>query len=139
MEDHEFAEKYAREVTEAYGLNGDELSADYCDDQKLLFDCINEVVLEAHDRYFRHLPWTSFIKPEIQPVPLTERDMVHEIMDGVDQRLLLQLSSEGHIKRDVEKSGAWLDLRTEVEGIVHDLVEASVEALIEEIILEQRA
>ncbi|KAJ9706477.1 hypothetical protein PVL29_001800 [Vitis rotundifolia] len=147
MEDHQFADKYVREVTQAYGLNCDELLADrqspmecWNDPKLLLFDCINEVVLEVYDRYFRHLPWVSSIKPKIQPVPLTERDVVREIMEGVDARLLLQLSPEVQHQRDVKKSGAWLDdIRTDVEDIVIDIVETSLEALIEETILEQQA
>lgn len=110
---------------------------EYWNDPKLLFDCINEVVLEVYNRYFRHLPWLSSIKPKIQPVPLTERDVVREIMEGVDLRLLQP--REVQLQRDVKKSGAWLDIRTDVEDIVIDIVETSLEALIEETILEQQA
>lgn len=143
MEDHQFADKYVREVIQAYGLNCDGLLADrqspmeYWNDPKLLFDCINEVVLEVYNRYFRHLPWLSSIKPKIQPVPLTERDVVREIMEGVDLRLLQP--REVQLQRDVKKSGAWLDIRTDVEDIVINIVETSLEALIEETILEQQA
>ena len=143
MEDHQFADKYVEEVLQAYGLNYDDLLADRrsptqcCNDPKLLFDCIKEAAAEVYNRHFRHLPFVSLIKPKIQPVPLMERDVVREILKGVDGLLLLHLSPQNRLQRDVNKSQAWLDIRTDVEDIVSDIVEASVEALIEETILEQ--
>ena len=66
-----------------------------------------------------------------------ERDVVRKMMEGVDG-LLLHLSSQNRLQIDVNKSQAWLDIRTDAEYIVSDIVEASVEALIEETILKQQ-
>ena len=66
-----------------------------------------------------------------------ERDVVRKMMEGVDG-LLLHLSRQNRLQIDVNKSQAWLDIRTDAEYIVSDIVEASVEALIEETILKQQ-
>lgn len=145
MEDHQFGDKYVREVVQAYGLNPDDLLADRqspaaecCNDPKLLFDCVKEVVAEVYNHHFIHLPFVSYIKPKIQPFPLMDRDIVRKIMEGVNRLLRPHLSRQNHLQRDLNKSPEWLDIRPDIEDIVTAIVEASVEALIEETILDQQ-
>lgn len=48
----------------------------------LLFDCINEVLVEVCENYFGRSPLVSFVKPGIRPLP-NMRSTILEISEGV--------------------------------------------------------
>ncbi|KAI8028481.1 Protein TRM32 [Camellia lanceoleosa] len=159
MEDEESAFEYVEAVLLASDLNWEEfllrwLSSDQildaslfdevelfsnrsCHDQKLLFDCTNEVLQEACERYFGNSPWVSFIKHNIRPIPRRE-SLIHEVWEGVEWHLLPMPSPhtlDQIVRKDMAKTGTWMDLRFDVESIGIDIGEAIFEELVEDAIL----
>ncbi|CAI0441471.1 unnamed protein product [Linum tenue] len=106
-----------------------------CHDKQLLFNCIDEVLMEIYDCYFGSSPGLSLGNPAtIRPIP----DMNHTI-DEVHERLhwhLLPLPSpltlDQVVKKDMAKNGSWMDLRRDSETTLVDICEAVFEHLIEE-------
>ncbi|GMP43477.1 hypothetical protein CsSME_00012822 [Camellia sinensis var. sinensis] len=159
MEDEESAFEYVEAVLLASDLNWEEfllrwLSSDQildaslfdevelfsnrsCHDQKLLFDCTNEVLQEVCERYFGNSPWVSFIKHNIRPIPRRE-SLIHEVWEGVEWHLLPMPSPhtlDQIVRKDMAKTGTWMDLRFDVESISIDIGEAIFEELVEDAIL----
>ncbi|GFZ06844.1 phosphatidylinositol N-acetyglucosaminlytransferase subunit P-like protein [Actinidia rufa] len=159
MEDEESAFEYVEAVLLASDLNWDEflsrwLSSDQIldvslfdemelfssrsfHDQKLLFDCTNEVLEEVCEHYFGCSPWVSFVKHNIGPIP-RGKDLIHEVWDGVEWNLLPQPSPhtlDQIVRKDMEKPRTWMDLRSDVEGIGIEIGEVIFEELVEDVIL----
>lgn len=153
---HASAFDHVRSVLQASSLNWDELvirghfphqlddlnkmevlAKESCAEDKLLFDCINEVLAEIYQQHFGTSPWLSFLKPNIRPVS-GKNCMVQEVINGVDRHLLPQrtLPLEQHIVKDMEKSRTWADIRIDLEDIAVEMVEGIVQELTEETILE---
>lgn len=104
-------------------------------DQKLVFDCINEVLLEVCQHYFGCSPWVSYVKPSIKPVH-DIRSTIHEVWEGVHWHLL-PLSPptlEQIARKDMVKPGKWMDLRFDSESIGFEMGEAIFDELIDEVI-----
>lgn len=105
-------------------------------DQKLVFDCINEVLLEVYQHYFGCSPWVSFVKPSSKPV-LDIRSAIHEVWEGVHWHLL-PLSPPSNleqiVRKDLVKSGKWMDLRFDSESIGFEMGDAIFDELIDEAI-----
>ncbi|XP_010255349.1 PREDICTED: uncharacterized protein LOC104596048 [Nelumbo nucifera] len=151
--------EYVRAVLLASGLRSDEffrwnspqqlldpslideveiISAQHCGNRKLLFDCINEVLIEVYERYFGCSPWVSFVKPSICPVPVG-KNIICEVWEGIDWYILPQLppqTLDQIIGKDMAKVGAWMDLKPDLESIGFDIEEAILEELVEEMIFE---
>ncbi|XP_062090347.1 uncharacterized protein LOC133796717 isoform X2 [Humulus lupulus] len=158
LEDKESICAYAKALMQASGLDWDEiciklLSSDQllepslvdeveffsnklCCDQKLLFDCMNEVLVEVCQYYFGSSPWLSFVKPSVCPIP----DMTNVILvvsKGVYWHLLqlpLPHSLDQIIRKDMARTGTWLDTRFDAETIGFDLGETILEDLVEDTI-----
>lgn len=104
-------------------------SADSPYDLKLLFDHINEVLLEVHRCHFGLPPWLSFIKSKIQFAPL-ERQVVDQVMKDADFYLLPRTEKrtlDQLVGKDVANSGSWLDIRLYTEEIVSQISEYVLE------------
>ncbi|XP_048141599.1 uncharacterized protein LOC115748623 isoform X2 [Rhodamnia argentea] len=105
-------------------------------DQKLVFDCINEVLLEVYEHYFGCSPWVSFVKPSTKPV-LDIRSTIHEVWEGVHWHLL-PLSPPSNleqiVRKDLVKSGKWMDLRFDSESIGFEMGDTIFDELIDETI-----
>ncbi|KAL2517124.1 Uncharacterized protein Adt_13371 [Abeliophyllum distichum] len=99
-------------------------------DPKLLFDHINEVLLEVHQSHFGLPPWIlSFIKPKIQFAPL-EQHVVDEVLKEADFYLLPcteKRTLDQLIEKDTANSGWWLDIRLQTEEIVSQISEYVLE------------
>ena len=157
-DDKETKLKYVRTVLQASGLNLNKLSVRWqlsdqlldpfvfdeveilfsqlIDDPKLLFDCINEILVEIRDRYLSCSPWMLSIKSSIRPTP-TGENFVHEVCKGVDRHL--QTVSPYTLDRAVRKEleeGTWMNVMLETEGAVFDIGEEILEYIMEETILE---
>ncbi|XP_059634181.1 uncharacterized protein LOC132276657 [Cornus florida] len=105
-------------------------------DQKLLFDCTNEVLEEVCENYFGCSPRVSFIKQNIRPVP-KGKDLIDEVWEGVQWHLLLQPPSHSmdHIlRKDLVRTGTWMDLRFDSASIGTAMEEAILGELIEDTI-----
>lgn len=108
-----------------------------CHDQKLLFECINEVLMEVCFRYFGCSPWVSYVKPTIRPLPNIE-NVVHEVWEGIEWHLfphLLPRTLDQIVGKDMAKTGRWMDLRFDVESIGIEMGEIILNELMEDTIL----
>ncbi|KAF8412247.1 hypothetical protein HHK36_000207 [Tetracentron sinense] len=156
MEDKKSAFEYVRAVLRASGLSWeellgrwlssgqlldlplfnevDDLSSQFWCDRKVLFDCINEVLVDLCERYFGCSPCVSFVKPNIRPVPVG-KNIVREVWEGIDWHLL-PLTLDQIVGKDLENFGTWMDLRFDTEDIGIDMEEAILEELMKDIIFE---
>jgi hypothetical protein len=108
-----------------------------CHDSKLLYDCINEILMEVCCDYFGASPFVSFVSPIIKPTP-NMKTVILMVSEGVCWHLLLL--SPPHtldkiVRKDMEKCGAWMDLRFEAETVGFELSNAILEELMEDTIL----
>uniref|UniRef100_A0A251LDS0 DUF4378 domain-containing protein n=1 Tax=Manihot esculenta TaxID=3983 RepID=A0A251LDS0_MANES len=104
----------------------------FCSEHRLVFDCVNEVLVDVNQWYLRCSPWLSFIKPRIVPDMMTG-SVAHEVMKYVDRNFLLAPPSqtlEQLLVRDLTKSRTWMDIRTDAEDAVSEMVDSVLEELI---------
>lgn len=103
---------------------------------KLLFDCINEVLMEMQEKFFRCTPLVSFTKPNVRPVPVGGH-FVQEVSKGIDQHLQMQFASTltQIVQNDLE-GRIWMDLRFETEGICIEIEDTLLDDLTEEAVYE---
>ncbi|KAH0970629.1 hypothetical protein GBA52_022785 [Prunus armeniaca] len=158
-EDKEVIFDFVKSVMQAYGFNWDDicvkwLSSDQliepslcdevelfpnqlCYDQNLLFDCINEVLVEVCGRCYGCFPWVSSVKPSIRLVP-DMKTAIHEVWTGVYWHLLplpLPHTLDQIVTKDMSRTGMWMDLRFDIETIGVDMGEAILQELMEDTIL----
>ncbi|KAJ1403531.1 hypothetical protein SESBI_27239 [Sesbania bispinosa] len=108
-----------------------------CHDQKLLYDCINEVLMEVCCNYFGALPCVSFVSPSIRLTPNMKR-VILKVWEGVCFYFLPlppPHTLDKIIRKDMENSGSWMDLRFEAETVGFELGEAILAELMEDTIL----
>ncbi|KAF2282598.1 hypothetical protein GH714_043227 [Hevea brasiliensis] len=108
-----------------------------CYDNKLLFDCINEVLMEVYGRYFGCPLGLSFAKPTVRPAP-DMKNAIHEVWEGVYWYLLplpLPHTLEQKVKKDMAKTGTWMDLRYDSEAMIIEIGDAIFKDLMEETML----
>ncbi|CAN8286213.1 unnamed protein product [Cochlearia groenlandica] len=103
-----------------------------CADKKLLFDCINEVLMELCG----HGPWISLVKPAIRFCP--EMENVVELVQEEVYWHLLPLPSPHTLdqiaRKDLARKGRWMDLRFEIGFIGSEVGEIVLGELLEEVI-----
>ncbi|GER47743.1 phosphatidylinositolN-acetyglucosaminlytransferase subunit P-related [Striga asiatica] len=109
---------------------------------RLLFDHVNEVLLEIHRSHFSFFPWPEFFKPKKCILPL-EKFVLDEIMRKTADYSLLT-STEGRtvdqlLANDVSDSRSWIDARTETEYIMIHISEDILEECVLDIILGSRS
>lgn len=107
-----------------------------CYDQKLLFDCINEVIAEVCGNQCGCSPWVSFVKPKFQPLPKME-NIICEVQERVYLHVLpmpLPRTLEQIVRKDMAKAGIWMDLRFDTDCIGIEMGEMILDELIEETI-----
>lgn len=150
LEDRESAFKYVEAMLQASGFSWDEylimsVSSDqlldpslydeielfpthYFYDQKLLFDSINEVLLEGIERYFCFSNWDSFLKQG--------KDFIDEVWEGINYNLIPSSfpprTLDQIMGKDLAKNGSWMNLRFDVEEIGTDIGELILDDLLED-------
>ncbi|XP_071937268.1 uncharacterized protein [Coffea arabica] len=103
-------------------------------EQKLLFDCINEVLEEVCDRYFGCFLSMSSNKQSIRPVP-TRMTLIQEIWEGVEWHLQQDPSPQSLdqlLNKDMAKSRKWIDVRLDIQHIGTEMEEAILDKLVED-------
>lgn len=154
MEDEESAFEYVEAVLLGSGLNWDEyllrwlLSDQILDpslfdevelfssrshDQKLLFDCTDNVLKETCERYFTR----SLVKQGMHPVP-NGMKLINEVWEGVEMKILQPPAShslEQLVRKDMPNSEKWMDLYFETDHIVIELENFVIDQMVEELIL----
>lgn len=103
-----------------------ELSNKPSGEQKLLFDCINEVLVEIHGMLFH-------CSPNPRPISIGE-NLIQKVFEGIVPHLKFEFPStlEKLITRDLDKT--WLNLTFEIQNIVCELEDDILAALIDEFI-----
>ncbi|VVB06802.1 unnamed protein product [Arabis nemorensis] len=104
-----------------------------CPDHELLFDCINEVLMQL----CCCPPWTSFVTPKTR-VFSNVKSIIHEVQEAVYWHLLplpLPHALDQIVRKDMAKAGNWLDISCDIDCIGFETSELILEALLEELTL----
>ncbi|XP_027335168.1 uncharacterized protein LOC113849450 [Abrus precatorius] len=159
LEENELLYDYIKAVLQASGLTIDQLlmkclssdkildpslfdqveflSSQLCHDQKLLYDGINEVLMEVCHNYSVVSPCVSFVNPGIRSTPNIKR-VILKVWEGIYWHVLPlppPRSLDKIVRKDMEKSRAWMDLRFEAETVGFEMGEAILAELMEDTIL----
>ncbi|CAJ1950143.1 unnamed protein product [Sphenostylis stenocarpa] len=159
LKENEWIYDYIKAILQASGLTIDQLStkcvssdkildpslfdeveflpSQHCHDQKLIYDCVNTVLMEVCQNYFGVSPCVSFINPGIRSSPNMKK-VILKVWEGVCWHFLPlppPRTLDKIIKKDMDKNGAWMDLRLEAETIGFDMEEAILAELMEDTIL----
>ncbi|KAL0002474.1 hypothetical protein SO802_016255 [Lithocarpus litseifolius] len=159
LDENEVMFEYVKAVLQASGLNWDEFCVKYhtsdqlldpslfhegeffpnqlCYDQKLLFDCIDEVLQEVCQHHCSFFSWVSFVKPSVKPAP-NMKNAIHEVWEGIYWHLLplpLPHTLDQIVRKDMSRMGTWMDLRFDADAIGVEMGEAILEDLMEDVIL----
>ncbi|KAK7389955.1 hypothetical protein VNO78_25252 [Psophocarpus tetragonolobus] len=108
-----------------------------CHDQKLMYDCINEVLMEICRSHFGVSASVSFISLGIRPTP-NMKNVILKVGEEVCWHFLSfppPRTLDKIIKKEMDKNGAWMDLRPEAETIGFEMGEAILAELMEDTIL----
>jgi len=108
-----------------------------CHDQKLLFDSINEVLMEVCQHYFGVSPCVSLVNPCMMPAPSMKR-LTFKVWEGVCWHVLPlppPRTLEQIVKKDMARKGSWMDLELDAETIGFEMGEAILTELMEDTIL----
>lgn len=125
-----------------FRANSHPRSSKLCGDCKLIFDCVSEVLVELHEARFTHSPWLSFVAPKttvLRPLSV-EKFATREAVKRVESffstspRSSAERSMEWLIGNDLRRSGAWMDLRSDAEGVVVEIAEDALDDLIMEFV-----
>ncbi|XP_042431924.1 uncharacterized protein LOC122018622 isoform X1 [Zingiber officinale] len=106
------------------------------DDPKLLFDCINEVLLDIHESFLKSISCLSYVKRNIQPGPQGE-GLIQEVSKSLEWHL--QVPSPNTLDTVVKKDlngRPWMDLRLEVLNITSETTSDIILGIIEEIVFD---
>ncbi|CAH2063247.1 unnamed protein product [Thlaspi arvense] len=158
MDDKELTLAYVEAVVNSSGLTWEELlkrpfyseqllepestddivfcSTQLCDDKHLLYDCINEVLLDFCGNELNPGPWISFVKPELQLI--SDMEIAAKVArEGVYwhlQPLPSPHTLDQIVRKDMAKTGSWMDLRFDIGCIGSGTTEMILDDLVEEII-----
>ncbi|KAJ0259146.1 Phosphatidylinositol N-acetyglucosaminlytransferase subunit P-like protein [Hirschfeldia incana] len=155
MDDKDLALGYIQAVVKSSELNWEELlvrsfyleqvleealvddiefyPTNFCTDKRLLFDCINEVLMEfcGHDG-----PWISLAKPAVRFGP--DMENVAEVVQEEVYWHLLPLPSphtlDQIVRKDLVRTGNWMDLCFDIGCIGSQTGEIILDELLQEII-----
>ncbi|EOA23543.1 hypothetical protein CARUB_v10016737mg [Capsella rubella] len=111
-----------------------------CDDKNLLYDCINEILMDFCWNELNPGPWISFLKPEVQLI--SDMEIAAKVaQEGVYWHLLPLPSPhtlDQIVKKDMARTGSWMDLRFEIGCLGSYTSEMILDELVEEIIISCR-
>lgn len=108
-----------------------------CHEQKLLFDCINEVLMEVCWHYFGVSPWVSFVNSSIRPTPNMKK-VILKVWEGVCWHVLPlppPHTLEQIVGKDMARNGTWMDLRLDAEIVGFEMGDTILAELMEDTIL----
>ncbi|RZC57026.1 hypothetical protein C5167_004328 [Papaver somniferum] len=163
FEDRKPTYDYVRAVLRASGLSWDEFTSNYessshlldaslidevevpssrlCGEPELIFDCIDEVLVDLYERYFGCPPWLKFVKSDIRPVP-EGNSIIKEVWEFIDTNLIPQpqpCTLDHIVGKDFNKEGSWGNLRLDIEDIGIEISEAILIELIQDAVFDMRS
>lgn len=108
-------------------------------ERHLLFDCINEVLLEILGPFFNHHPWVRNTKLNLWNLP-AGKQLLRETWAAINHYLYTQSENcntlENIVAKDLDKKGVWMQLQNYVEIVGCELERAIYSDLIEEAIFD---
>ncbi|XXG80902.1 hypothetical protein AAC387_Pa09g1663 [Persea americana] len=108
-------------------------------DHQLLFDLINEVLLEIHERSVTYCPWNLCFNSNIRPIPMGFH-VLEEVWASISWHLSsqpqLDPSLEYVVSRDLAKGDGWMHLRPEADCVGLELEDWIVDDLLDEVTSE---
>lgn len=106
-------------------------------EEKLLFDCINEVLLEILGPFFNPRPWVKPTKWKHQQYMPVGNQLLEVMWRKLSYYLYQQSDMEytldNLVGKDIDRDSRWLDLHDDVEMVGVDLDKMIFDNLIEEI------
>lgn len=104
---------------------------------KLLFDCINVVLLELHEHLSGCRAWVSFVWGGIQLTP-PGNQVIQKVLEGVAANLVPpgQLTLDQTIEKDMAKDRSWMNILLDVEEVEFHIGDSILDKMMEEMILE---
>lgn len=108
-------------------------------ERRLLFDCINEVLLDILGPFFNDRPWVRNNKLNLRNMP-AGKQLLRETWAAINHYLYTQSENcntlENIVAKDLAKGGVWMQLQNYVEIVGCDLERAIYGDLIEEAIFD---
>ncbi|XXG54630.1 hypothetical protein AAC387_Pa03g2459 [Persea americana] len=108
-------------------------------DFQLLFDLINEVLLEIYERSFTSCPWHLCFNSNTRPIPVGYH-VLEEVWATISWHLSsqpqLHPSLEYVVSRDLAKNDGWMHLQEEAECVGLEFEEWILDDLLDEVTFE---
>ncbi|ERN07841.1 hypothetical protein AMTRI_Chr08g204140 [Amborella trichopoda] len=103
-------------------------------DHHLLFDCINEVLLEIKTRH--SLGYCPLSQMDLRPIMPSGEHVLEKVWSGINWHLHSCLGAdptlESIVTRDLSHRDGWMDLRFDIDGVGAELESLILDDLIEE-------
>ncbi|CAA2988116.1 uncharacterized protein LOC111409995 isoform X1 [Olea europaea var. sylvestris] len=106
-------------------------------DQKILFDCTNQVLKDICETYFGCFTRMLFVKQKTRPIPIG-MNLIDEVWEKVELHLFQHPSLESLdqlIKKDMAKHEKWMYLGPDIEHIGTELGERIFSDLVEDTVM----
>jgi len=106
---------------------------------QLLFDLINEVLLEIYDTSSSSYPWLSRFDTNARPMPSG-----YHVLEEVWAKISWYLSSQPQldatldraVARDLAKDYGWMDIQYDCEDVALELEDLILEDLLDDVVVE---
>ncbi|KAK9064153.1 hypothetical protein SSX86_015533 [Deinandra increscens subsp. villosa] len=109
------------------------------DHHLLLFDLVNEAILEIHNKTYTYCPHPLTYRSKVSPKPVGCR-LLEEVWDIVNMYLSwrpeLQPSLDDAVSRDLAKGTGWMNLQPDAEFVGIELEELLVDDLLDELVFD---
>ncbi|KAI3823829.1 hypothetical protein L1987_05272 [Smallanthus sonchifolius] len=109
------------------------------DHHLLLFDLINEALLEIHNKSYTYCPHPLTYRSKVSPMPEGCR-VLEEVWDIVNTYLSWkpesQPSLDDAVSRDLAKGNGWMNLQADAEFVGIELEEFLVDDLVDELVFD---
>ncbi|XP_076897776.1 uncharacterized protein LOC143551164 [Bidens hawaiensis] len=131
-EDRKFITSYVHDAYNFSQSNWEDFleTESSCGHNKLLHDCVKEVLVSLHSRM-------TLITSKIKPISL-EKDVVNVVIEQVDWhngQPAGQQTLDHLMRRDIAKCGRWIDTLSDENDIVFEVVDETLQELIMEAVL----
>jgi hypothetical protein len=108
-----------------------------CDDHRLLFDLINDTLLEVYERSFTYFPKAFSFNHHIRPMPKGHH-LLEEVWERLSSHLSLRpeldQSLDDVVARDMTKGAGWMNLQFDNECVALELEDLIFDELLDELI-----
>jgi hypothetical protein len=108
-----------------------------CDDHRVLFDLINDTLLEIYERSFTYFPRAFSFNHHIRPMPKGHH-LLEEVWEKLGSYLSLRpeldQSLDDVVARDLTKGDGWMNLQFDNECVSLELEDLIFDQLLDELI-----